>query len=49
MEHSSVYEKAVKYYGEGRWTIAYIRALAKAGKLTMEEYKEITKEEEVRR
>ena len=42
MEHSAAYEKAVKYYEEGRWTIAYIRALTKAGKLTLEEYKEIT-------
>lgn len=42
MEHSAVYENAVKYYEEGRWTIAYIRALTKAGKLTAKECKEIT-------
>lgn len=45
MEHSAVYEKAVKYYEEGRWTKAYIRALTKAGKLILAEYKEITGED----
>ena len=45
MDHSAIYEKAVKYYEEGRWTKAYIRALTKAGKLTLIEYEEITVEE----
>lgn len=46
MEHSgAVYEKAVKYFEERRWTKAYIRALTKAGKLTLTEYEEIVGEE----
>lgn len=45
MKHSAIYEKAVRYYEEGRWTKAYIRALTRAGKLTLEEYYEITGEE----
>lgn len=45
MDHSAIYEKAVKYYEEGRWTKAYIRALARSGKLTLDEYAEITGEE----
>lgn len=45
MEHSVVYEKAVKYYGEGRWTKSYIRALTKAGKITLTEYGRIVGEE----
>lgn len=45
MEHSAIYEKAVKFYEEGRWTKAYLKALTRAGKLTLEEYKEITGEE----
>ena len=45
MEHSAVYEKAVKYYEEGSRTKAYIRALTKAGKLTRTEYEEIVGEE----
>lgn len=45
MEHSAIYEKAVMYYAEGRWKKSYIRALAKAGKLTLSEYAEITGEE----
>lgn len=44
MEHSAAYEKAIKYYEEGRWTKAYIRALTKAGKLTLAEYEEIADE-----
>lgn len=45
MEHSTIYEKSVMYYEEGRWTKVYIRALTKAGKLTLAEYKEITGED----
>ena len=45
MDHSAIYENAVKYYEEGRWTKAYIRALTRAGKLTLIEYEEITGEE----
>lgn len=45
MGHSTIYEKAVMYYEEGRWTKVYIRALTKAGKLTLAEYKEITRED----
>lgn len=44
-EHSAIYEKAVKYYKEGLWKDFYIRALTKAGKLTVTEYKEITGKE----
>ena len=44
-EHSAIYDKAVRYYNEGLWTKAYIRALTKAGKLTLAEYTEITGEE----
>lgn len=44
-EHSAIFEKAVIYYNEGLWKKSYIRALTRAGKLTMEEYKEITGEE----
>ena len=45
MEHSTIFEKAVRYYEEGLWRKSYIRALAKAGKLTLAEYTEITGEE----
>ena len=45
MEHSAIFEKAVRYYEEGLWTRAYIRALTRAGKLTVSEYAEITGEE----
>ena len=45
MEHSAIFEKAVQYYEEGFWKKSYIRALAKAHKLTPGEYEEITGEE----
>ncbi len=45
MEHSAIYEKAVMYYAEGRWKKSYIRALTRAGKLTLTEYEEIIGEE----
>ena len=45
MEHSAIFEKAKKYYEEGLWKKSYIRALARAGKLTLDEYQEITGEE----
>lgn len=38
---SKIFEKAKKYYEEGRWTRKYIQALLTAGKLTQEEYDEI--------
>ena len=45
MEHSAIFEKAVRYYEEGLWKKSYIRALTRAGKLTVAEYFEITGEE----
>jgi len=39
----TVYEKAKKYYPE-QWGIARLRQLVEAGKLTAEEYEEITGE-----
>ena len=43
--HSPIFEKAKRYYDESLWKKSYIRALTKAGKLTLEEYLEITGEE----
>lgn len=45
MEHSNIFEKAQRYYEEGLWKKSYIRALTKAGKLTLSEYAEIVGEE----
>jgi len=45
MEHSAIYEKAVRYYEAGLWRKSHIRALTKAGKLTLVEYEEIVGEE----
>ncbi len=45
MEHSYIFEKAKRYYEEGLWKKSYIRALAKAGKITLSEYAEIVGEE----
>lgn len=45
MEHSAIFEKAQRYYEEGLWKKSYIRALTRAGKLTLTEYMEITGEE----
>lgn len=45
MEHSYIFEKALRYYEEGLWKKSYIRALAKAGKITLSEYAEIVGEE----
>ena len=39
---SRVFEMAREYYSNGAWTLDYLNALAKAGKLTAEEYREIT-------
>lgn len=44
-EHSAIFDKAVAYYNDGLWKKSYIRALTKAGKLTVAEYQEITGEE----
>ena len=45
MEHSAIFEKAVRYYEEGLWKKSYIKALTRVGKLTEGEYAEITGEE----
>ena len=45
MEHSAIFEKAVRYYEEGLWKKSYIRALVRVGKLTVSEYAEIVGEE----
>lgn len=45
MDHSPIFEKALRYYEEGLWKKSYIRALTKANKLTLAEYLEITGEE----
>lgn len=37
-----IFEKAKKYYKEGRWTRRYLEALVAAGKITQAEYDEIT-------
>lgn len=39
---SRVFEMAREYYSNGAWTLDYLNALTKAGKLTSEEYQEIT-------
>lgn len=41
---SRVFEMAREYYSNGAWTLDYLNALAKAGRLTAEEYQEITGE-----
>lgn len=45
MGNSAIFEKAEKLYHEGLWKKSYLRALVKAGKLTVEEYQQITGEE----
>ena len=45
MEHSAIFEKALRYYEEGRWNKSYIKALTRAGHLTLSEYQEIVGEE----
>lgn len=45
MEHSYIFEKAQRYYEEGLWKKSYIRALARAGKITLSEYAEIVGED----
>jgi len=42
--HSPWYEKAKAKYEAGAWTIAMLRALVAAGKITSEEFTEITGE-----
>ena len=42
---STIYEKAKKFYEDGLWKKTYLRALTKAGKLTLTEYEKITGEE----
>lgn len=39
---TTAFELAREYYKNGAWTLDYLNALAKAGKLTAEEYQEIT-------
>ena len=41
---SAVYEMAKRYYEEGLWPKKYLKALVKKGKLTEDEYAEITGE-----
>ena len=45
MDHSYIFEKAQRYYEEGLWKKSYIRALARAGKITLSEYAEIVGED----
>ncbi len=39
---TKTFELAREYYKNGAWTLDYLNVLAKAGKLTSEEYREIT-------
>lgn len=39
---SKIVDMAREYYSNGAWTLDYLNVLAKAGKLTSEEYREIT-------
>lgn len=39
---TNAFELAREYYKNGAWTLDYLNVLAKAGKLTSEEYREIT-------
>lgn len=39
---TKTFELAREYYKNGAWTLDYLNVLAKAGKLTPEEYQEIT-------
>lgn len=39
---TNTFELAREYYKNGAWTLDYLNVLAKAGKLTSEEYQEIT-------
>ena len=39
---SKISDMAREYYSNGAWTLDYLNVLAKAGKLTPEEYQEIT-------
>lgn len=39
---NTAYEMAKKYYDEGLWPKKYLKALVKKGKLTADEYKDIT-------
>ena len=41
---SRIFEIATKWYKKGLWTKADLKALVEAGKLTAEEYEEITGE-----
>lgn len=43
-KHSTYYEKAKEKYEAGLWTKAMLRVLVTKGKLTAEEYAEITGE-----
>lgn len=45
MEHSTIFEKAKKYYEQGFWTKKMLEALVKKGRLFDWEYAEITGEE----
>lgn len=44
-QHSPFFELAKTKYEEGKWTIKMLRALVAAGKITAEEFTEITGED----
>lgn len=43
--HSKMFEKIKRYYDDGRWSKAWVADAVKKGKITAEEYKEITGED----
>lgn len=43
--HSKSYEKFKRYYDSGFWTMSMVKNAVVKGKITAEEYKEITGEE----
>lgn len=43
--HSKMYNKIKKWYDEGIWTKSMVRDAVVKGKITAEEYKDITGEE----
>ena len=44
-EHSAGYEMAKRYYDSGAWSKAMLKMLVERGRLTSQEYKEITGED----
>lgn len=43
-EHSAAYTMAKRYYDSGEWSKAWLRMLVDRGRLTQDEYAEITGE-----